>query len=282
MEIYGRCPIRDRWQSSLLARLPLLRLLAHLRVERIGEAPHPARRAPDRLTTMMLASDDGSSGSDSGSDGGAVGAAAAKRTKSSSSRHSFNEPQFVIDDDGNDGDNGAGAGEEDDITFNVATAKLAAAAAADSDALGGGEGLTALALKTAADELELAKAGSSRYFSQKTCRNCGEPGHLMRACPEKSNLPCHLCGVRGHQSQLCPNQLCYICNVAGHRARVCPPHPRPRPTACPGPAARPPMLTVGCCDRTAPPKVGLDRGTTSSAIAAAKPATSPAIAGRRA
>ena len=34
----------------------------------------------------------------------------------------------------------------------------------------------ALALKTAADEVELAEAGSSWYLSQKTCQNCGEPG----------------------------------------------------------------------------------------------------------
>ena len=71
----------------------------------------------------------------------------------------------------------------------------------------------------------------------RTCRICGEVGHLARSCPQAPEKgpelrTCRICGEVGHIAGSCPSvdpadrqpdtRRCHICGEVGHIARNCP------------------------------------------------------------
>ncbi|CDW94677.1 hypothetical protein [Sporisorium scitamineum] len=65
----------------------------------------------------------------------------------------------------------------------------------------------------------------------RTCFNCGQPGHNATACPTAGNPSCYNCGQQGHISSQCGMEAqpktCYKCNETGHISRECPTNPAP-------------------------------------------------------
>ncbi|KAJ5976062.1 zinc knuckle transcription factor (CnjB) [Penicillium waksmanii] len=80
----------------------------------------------------------------------------------------------------------------------------------------------------------------------KTCRNCGEPDHFARNCPDNNGggggggggggRACFNCGEEGHNKSDCPQPrksmgACYNCGEEGHSKNDCP-RPRKSMGAC--------------------------------------------------
>jgi hypothetical protein len=56
---------------------------------------------------------------------------------------------------------------------------------------------------------------------QRSCSECGEPGHNAQTCPKVRR--CKVCGRRGHNARSCPSvRRCSHCHSAEHDARTCP------------------------------------------------------------
>ncbi|OEL15533.1 hypothetical protein BAE44_0023447 [Dichanthelium oligosanthes] len=83
------------------------------------------------------------------------------------------------------------------------------------------------------DNQKINDNGNSDHSKSKirTCYECGTPGHLSSACPNKRDSEvrkCYECGTPGHLSSACPNKkdsdtrTCYECGTAGHLSSACP------------------------------------------------------------
>jgi hypothetical protein len=110
--------------------------------------------------------------------------------------------------------------------------------------------MTARPARTVKEEVLKSTGGAAR-----TCRVCGEEGHLAAACPNGAR--CHSCQQPGHRASACTNPRVEVCrrcqglndtvNMVGHEASDCTFHERPdtdykcrrcdqwghRTTACP-------------------------------------------------
>ncbi|KAG5361540.1 Cellular nucleic acid-binding protein-like protein [Yarrowia sp. C11] len=70
--------------------------------------------------------------------------------------------------------------------------------------------------------------GQAQQFRgySRTCFNCGEFGHQVRACPRVGNPVCYNCGNDGHMSRECTEEpkekACFKCNQPGHILKECP------------------------------------------------------------
>jgi len=77
--------------------------------------------------------------------------------------------------------------------------------------------------------------------ANKTCRLCGETGHLAKTCPERE---CRKCKGKCHTGADCPIPLCARCHELGHQKDGCQKAP-PKCGKCNGP-----HKTDNCRDST--------------------------------